>query len=275
MKYGYLGPRGTFSHTAADFFAQNEETVPFPSIYAVLSALSEGSVDFAVVPIENSTEGSVNASVDSLIFDFDFSLKAQLNLPITENLAVKPETKFEDITKVISHPQPIAQCSRYLRNNLPEVPTETVSSTAAAMQIVAETNKPLAAIGGAKAAELYGLKVIREHIQDNDSNFTQFALVSRDTSHPTEYKERITIAFSVFNEPGTLLRILTVLSMFDLNMIKILSRPMRNRPEEYVFYIDLENADKKDIDDAFTMIKRKASFFKFLGTYDIYDLRKH
>lgn len=274
MKYGYLGPEGTFSHSAACFFAGEEDTVPYSSIYGTLSALSEGSLDFAVVPIENSTEGSVNAAVDALIFDFDLSVKAQLNLPISESLAVKPGTAFNDITRVLSHPQPIAQCCQYLRENLPDIPTETTSSTAAAMRLVAASDEPIAAIGSKTAAKLYGLEVIKPHIEDNKSNFTQFALVSKDTTHPAQYKERTTIAFSVFNEPGTLLRILTVFSMFDLNMIKILSRPMRNRPEEYVFYIDLENADKKDIDDALTMVKRKASFFKVLGTYDIYDLRK-
>ncbi len=274
MKYGYLGPKGTFSHSAADFFSNGEETVPFTSIYNVLSAVDSGEIDFGVVPVENSTEGSINATLDSLIFDFDLKMKAQLNMPIAESLVVKEDTAFEDITSVLSHPQPLAQCSHYLRENLPKAETFSVSSTTEAMRQVSQSPEPIAAIGNKISAPMYGLKALRENIQDDKRNFTQFALVSKKAGDKAEENNKTTIAFSVLNEPGSLFKILSIFSIYDVNMTKIISRPMRNRPEEYVFYVELENSSVKDIEESLTMVKRKTSFFKILGTYKLYDLRK-
>ncbi|MCD8159341.1 MAG: prephenate dehydratase [Clostridiales bacterium] len=273
MKYGYLGPKGTFSHSAADFFAKNEETVPFSSIYKVLSAVDGGKIDCGVVPVENSTEGSINATLDTLIFDFNLKMTAQLNMPIAESLVVKEGTAFEDIKRVLSHPQPIAQCSHYLRENLPWAETITVSSTTEAMKQVSESSEPIAAIGNKISAPMYGLKVLRESIQDDKRNFTQFALVSKKEDSKPGENTKTTVAFSVANEPGSLFMILGIFSIYDVNMVKIISRPMRNRPEEYVFFVELENKNAKDIEDSLTMVKRKTSFFKVLGTYNLYDLR--
>lgn len=274
MKYGFLGPKGTFSHSAAAFFAKNNETIPYSSIYNALLAAKNGEVDYAVVPIENSTEGSVNTALDSLIFDFDMPIKAQLNLPISESLVAKSDTSLEEITKVLSHTQPFAQCSDFLRKKLPFAETVSVSSTAEAMRLVSESDEKLAAIGNKLSAPLYGLDVLREHIENDDKNFTIFALVSPKKADPDKGAQKTTIAFSVLNEPGNLFKILSIFSIYDVNMTKILSRPMRNRPEEYVFFVDLENGDKKDIEDAMTMVRRKTSFFKLLGSYNVYDLRQ-
>lgn len=274
MKYGFLGPEGTFSHSAAAFFAKGEEVVPFSSIYNALSAAANREIDFAVVPVENSTEGSVNATLDSLIFDFDLTIHSRLNMPITESLVAKKDTDFKDITKILSHPQPLAQCSKHLREKLPYAKTLSVASTAEAMRQVADSSEPIAAIGNRFAAPIYGLKVLEEHIEDDSKNFTSFALVSTDKSSSEDGNVKTTIAFSVLNEPGNLFKILSIFSIYDVNMTKIISRPMRNRPEEYVFFVDLENINKKDIEDAITMVRRKTSFFKLLGTYKVHDLRQ-
>ncbi|MCD8214280.1 MAG: prephenate dehydratase [Clostridiales bacterium] len=273
MKYGYLGPQGTFSHSAADFFAGEEETVPYSSIYNVLLAVDGGEIDCGVVPVENSTEGSINTTIDTLIFDFDLKMTAQLNMPIAESLVVKEGTRFEDITRVLSHPQPLAQCSHYLRENLPYAETFSVSSTTEAMKQVSESEEPIAAIGNKISAPLYGLRVLRENIQDDSRNFTQFALVSKREAVKPEKTTKTTVAFSVLNEPGNLFKILSIFSIYDVNMVKIISRPMRNRPEEYVFFVELENNNPKDIEESLMMVKRKTSFFKILGTYNLYDLR--
>ncbi len=273
MKYGYLGPKGTFSHSAALHFGGEKQIVPFSTIYAALNAVQTDEINYAVVPVENSTEGSVNATLDSLIFDFDLYINAQLNMPISENLMVKHGTKINDITKVVSHNQPLAQCSGYLRQNLPNVPTQAVSSTAAAMKLAAESSEPLAAIGNKISAKIYGLEILKEDIQDDKSNFTQFALVSKKNNETAENCLKTTVAFSVTNQPGGLLNILTVFQVYDVNMTKIISRPMRSRSEEYVFFIDIENTNKEDIASALKMIKRKSSFYKLLGTYSIQDLR--
>ncbi|MCD8089375.1 MAG: prephenate dehydratase [Clostridiales bacterium] len=273
MKYGYLGPKGTFSHSAADFFAKGEETVPFTSIYNVLSAVDGGEADFGVVPVENSTEGSINTTLDTLIFDFDLNMSAQLNMPIAESLVVREGTAIEDITKVLSHPQPLAQCSYYLRENLPSAETVSVSSTTEAMRQVSESSEPVAAIGNKISAPMSGLKGLKEKIQDDKRNFTQFALVSKKPCSVSGENTKTTIAFSVRNEPGSLFKILSIFSIYDVNMTKIISRPMRNRPEEYVFYAELENDSPKDIEESLTMVRRKTSFLKILGKYRLYDLR--
>ncbi len=273
MKYGFLGPMGTFSHSAASYFAKGEELVPYPSIYDVLLAVNGGEIDYAVVPVENSTEGSVNATIDALIFDFSLFIDAQLNMPIEEGLFAKDDIELSDIKKVLSHPQALAQCSAFLRKNLPNAQIISAASTSEAMRIVSESEEDAAAIGNKISAPIYGLKILREKIQDSDKNFTRFALVRKNAPSEASERTKTTVSFSVSNEPGCLFKILSIFSIYDVNLTKLISRPMRDRPEEYVFFVDLENDDLNDIRDALTMVKRKTSFYKLLGSYNIYDLR--
>ncbi len=273
MKYGFLGPLGTFSHSAAAYFAGSEQLVPYPSIYKALSAVNDGEADFAVVPVENSTEGSVNATIDALIFDFSLFIDAQLNMPIEEGLFAKTKLELSEIKKVLSHPQALAQCAVFIRENLPEAEVISVASTSEAMRVVANSDEPIAAIGNKFSAPLYGLETLRERIQDSNKNFTRFALVRKDAPKEAGERTKTTVSFSVSNEPGCLFKILSIFSIYDVNMTKLISRPMRDKPEEYVFFVDLENDDLKDIADALTMVKRKTSFYKLLGSYNIYDLR--
>lgn len=274
MKLGYLGPKGTFSEQAALKVRGDCEIVPYSTIGEVLESVDCGYIESGIVPVENSTEGSVNAAVDGMIFDTELFIQSQINISIEHNMMINKKSKGKKIIKILSHPQGLAQCRSFLRENYPDAETVSISSTAEAGKIVSETDQPWAAIGLESVAEIYGLLIIHHKIQDSSDNFTKFAVVSKnDTSVPVE-GQKITVAFSTLNEPGQLYRLLNLFAVWDLNMTKIVSRPMRNKSDEYVFVVDLEgDKDAEDIKQCLGMLKRKTSFFKHLGSYPVYDYR--
>ncbi len=276
MKAGYLGPLGTFSHQAALEVFKENEIVPYDTIFQVLMAVEQGELDYGIVPIENSTEGTVNATVDALVFDLNLYIQKLVVLPIRQNLMVKKGTDMSALKTIYSHPHALAQCRHYLYENYENVPTIAAQSTAAAAKLVAESDENIAAVAPAVSAKVYGLELAAEGIQDSKINFTEFVVVSKKpTDQPiasADYKT--TICFSTVHEPGSLYKLLDILSIWDVNMSRIVSRPMRNHPNEYIFYVDLEKSDNwKDLQDALTMMKRKTSFFKILGSYPVLDRR--
>jgi prephenate dehydratase len=275
MKIGYLGPRGTFTEQAALILAQNEELIPFKSFWEALVAVENGEIDQAIVPVENSIEGVVNATIDSLIFDVNLYVQELLIMPVEQSLIAKKGVKIEDIREIYSHSHAIPQCNEYLRKNLALATRKTVSSTAEGMKIVANSeNRDIAAIGSKNAATLYGLEVLAEGIQDTNNNFTQFARVSKTKTDKIVNNKKCTICFSTENKPGYLYKMLEIFSIYDINMSKIASRPMRNKPMEYVFLIDIDVYDNAaDVEDAIKLLKRKTSFFKNLGVYALCDKR--
>lgn len=275
MDIGYLGPRGTFSEQAASMLAEDENIIPYRSFWDALDAVQNDRIDAAIVPVENSIEGTVNATVDTLIFDVGLYIQKLLILPIEQCLLVKKGAKISDIKKVYSHAHALPQCRAFFRENMPDAVQESVSSTAEGIRLAAEADDvSIAAVGAKTAASLYGLEVAAENIQDNNDNFTQFILVAKQNTELPENGKLTTISFSTVHEPGSLYKLLDIFSIFDVNMSKIISRPMRNKPMEYVFLIDLKCDDnEKDVRDALTMIKRKTTFFKNLGSYKVIDKR--
>lgn len=274
MKVGYLGPRGTFSEQAARILAKDNELIPYHSFFDGLKAVACGEVDEAVVPIENSIEGVVNATIDSLAFDVDLYIQELLIMPIEQCLIAKKGTDIKDIKKIMSHPHAIPQCKNYINQNLPEAEIETKASTAGAIRTVAESSENIAGIGAKCAAELYGLEVVAEGIQDTNSNFTEFARVSKQESLDYANNNKVTICFSTADKPGALLGLLDIFSIYDINMSKIFSRPMRNKPLEYIFIIDLDvDNNSDDIKEAIKLLERKTTFCKNLGCYNIVDRR--
>lgn len=271
MKLGYLGPKGTFSEQAALMYAEKCtdgcEFKMFFNITDVIAAVNEGMIDRGIVPLENSIEGTVTSTVDTLIFDTELFIQNDLILKISQNLMARPGTKIEDIKKVVSHPQGLAQCRKYIRN-IGVKETSDVSSTAEAAHIVSESSEHIAAIAPKRSAEVYGLEIIGEDIQDDDTNATRFVVISKEM---TELKAGIktSIAFTLDddNSPGRLYKVLDILNIYEINMIKIESRPAKHKLGTYVFYIDLVAENDEDLKDAVKMIKKKVAFFKFLGSY--------
>ncbi|MBZ4646732.1 MAG: prephenate dehydratase [Petroclostridium sp.] len=267
MKIGYLGPRGTFSQQAAEIYVKGMEAeiAQYTNIAELILAVNDRKVDEAVVPIENSIEGAVNTTLDMLAWDVDLTIKKEIVIPITHNLMVRKEGS--NISLILSHPQAIGQCREFLNRHFPNTPVQYTYSTAQAAQQVASANEGWAAIAAQKAAEEYDLKIIYESIQDTDSNVTRFIVLSHQCSEKTG-SDKTSIIFSTDNKPGSLYRILQILNLWDINMTKIESRPAKNSLGNYIFFVDIEGHwQDDDVRDALTMIKRKTSFFKMLGSY--------
>jgi len=269
VKIGFLGPEGTFSQEALEKYIQDESfsAYDYNSIQDLLQAVQNGELDEAVVPIENSLEGAVNATLDMMAGDLELKIKAEIVVPIEQNLLVKPGTKKSDIRYILSHPQALGQCRNFINSSYPEAEVIMVFSTAGAAKEVSCRLNDSAAIGSRTAARVYGLEVLERGIQDNRDNLTRFIVVSKEHGKRTG-SDKTSIVFSTENKPGSLYRILDIFNLWDINMTRIESRPAKDKLGRYVFFVDVEgHIDDEDIRDAFTMIKRKTSFFKFLGSY--------
>ncbi len=275
MKVGYLGPEGTFTEQAARLLSPADSVlVPYHSFADAMKAVEAGETDEAVAAIENSIEGVVNAAIDCMTFDVELYIQQLLIMPIEQCLIAKKGTKISDIKKIMSHSHAIPQCRNFINENLPDAEIETTASTAGAIKAVAEGESNIAGIGAQCAAELYGLDVLAEGIQDTNDNFTEFVRLSKQKNIGYANGNKATICFSTANKPGELLKMLDIFSIFDVNMSKIFSRPMRNRPLEYVFVIDLDvDGNSDDIKEAIRLLERKTTFCKNLGCYPIIDKR--
>jgi Prephenate dehydratase len=271
LKIGFLGPKGTFSHEALLEYTKGSiyEAIDYSSIAELLQAVQNRDIDEAIVPIENSIEGAVNATLDILAFDVDLLIKAELVIPIKENLLVKKGTSIDDIKYVLSHPQPLGQCRNFLASKLPHAQIQATYSTAGAAGDVAAGTGDNAAIGSIAASEVYDLEVLIRDIHDCDNNYTRFVVVDCRDGDRTG-NDKTSIVFSTEDKPGSLYRVLDIFNLWDINMSRIESRPAKNKLGRYIFFVDIHgHREDDDIRDALTMIKRKASFFKFLGSYKV------
>ena len=261
-KVGYLGPAGTFTHDAALIFVKDSKynLVEFFSIQELILAAARGEVDEAVVPMENSMEGTVNLTVDMLIHEVELNVVGELIIPIHHCLMAKAGTKIEDITKVLSHPQALAQCRKFLDNFLGGDKRQVTESTAAAAMLVMESQEPWAAIANHRAGEIYGLNILKEGIQDNNDNSTRFVVLSSKKAEMTG-DDKTTLVFTVNHKPGGLYQALKIFADMDINLTKIESRPMRTLLGEYLFLVDLEgHEDEAGIGLALEQLRRQSSF---------------
>src|SRR5512142_1960906 len=185
MRVAYLGPPGTFSEEAVARCDLAREAVPYSTFADAYHALRQGEVDGALLPIESSIEGSVGATLDLLVHEPGPLIRREVLLPVRQHLLARAGTRLEDVKRVISHPQPIGQCTRFLRERLPGVTLEPARSTADAATRAAAAEPGTAAIGSRAAAERYGLAVVAESIQDVEENVTRFVLVAREDEAPT------------------------------------------------------------------------------------------
>lgn len=269
IKIGYLGPKGTFSQEALSKYAAGMEHTPceFLSINEILEAVQMRVIDEAVVPIENSIEGAVNATMDIIAMDNDLLIKAELLITIREHLLVKKGTDISGIKTVLSHPQPLGQCRGFLSKRFPEAIIKATHSTAAAAEEVSKGVGDSAAIGSFEAAMAYDLEIAQKDIQDFDNNTTRFIVVARKDAKKTG-RDKTSIVFSTDDEPGSLYKVLEIFNLWGINLSRIESRPAKNRLGSYIFFVDLSgHKDDDDLRDAIAMVKRKTSFFKFLGSY--------
>jgi prephenate dehydratase len=273
MRVAFLGPAGTFTEEALRASAPGPvEEVPYPSIYETVMAVHDGETEMAVVPIENSLEGSVTTTLDALATDADdVQIAKEFVLPVRHNLIAAHEMPLEHIERVISHPQATPQCSRFLRERLAHAERAIAGSTAEAVRTVAEANEPWAAIGSRLAAELYGAAVLAEGIEDESGNETRFVWLGREGQEPLGEANKTSIVFWGFNDvsPGALVDVLTELSSRGINMTKIESRPRRvGGLGHYMFFADLEGAvGDPRVDEALSALGTRVRGMKVLGSY--------
>lgn len=259
----FLGPKGTFTHEAANIIG--DDLISYCTIPAVMESVANNETKYGVVPIENSIEGPVGITLDSLAHKFDLKIYKEIIIPINQNLIVNPGCGLEDIEDIYSHSQAIAQCQEFISRNKIQ-PHYAVSTANAAKSIIGDNSK--AAIGNKKAAELYGLEILEEKIQDTDNNETRFVVVSKQDHEPTG-KDKTSIIFSIYEDrPGGLYNILGIFQKNNINLTKIESRPSKKGLGKYLFFVDFNgHVDEDIIKNILTEIEENTYFLKVLGSF--------
>ena len=275
MRVGFLGPSGTYAEEALRASAPADEAVdeiPFPTVYETVMAVQSGAVDRAVVPIENSLEGSVTTTLDTLTDEAGrVRIVAEVVRPISHSLVARPGVAIEQLVRVVSHPQALAQCRRFLREAVPKASTESAGSTADAVRAVAASDEPLGALGTPLAAELYGCAVLAEAVEDGAENLTRFVWLAPDGSAAMGGRpDKTSVVFWGFNDdsPGALVRLLAELADRSINLTKIESRPRRVRLGHYMFFADLDGAaEDEHVAEALDALRGHVETLKILGSY--------
>lgn len=264
LRVAYMGPPRSFSHAAAlQAFGDRATFVVTRTIPDAVEAASDGNADLAIVPIENSTEGGVNATVDAL-FDSDLAICAEHVLEV-ELCLLAQTMNLSQISRVTSHPQPLGQCKNWLRQHLPRAEVVVAPSTTSAAQD-ALNDPQTAAVGSRLAAEL-GLLVVRERIQDHDGNATRFVVVGKHLTVPSG-NDKTTLVFSTPHERGALRSVLEVFDEEGLNLTRIESRPLRGQLWEYAFFTDLEgHRDDPPVLRALERLRERGAMVRVLGSY--------
>ncbi len=265
IKIAYFGPEATFTHMAArEKFGSSTVFIPAPTIADVFQEVSQARVSYGVVPVENSTEGVVTNTLDLLV-EADVKICAEVSLEIHLYLLSR-SGRGEDIVRITSHPQALAQCRRWLAAHFPRVPVVEASSTAQAAQTAAQ-DKTVAAIASGLAKENYGLKVVAANIEDQANNVTRFLVIGKTEPQPSG-DDKTSIVFSVRDEVGILHRMLAPFAKERINLTKIESRPLKQKPWEYLFFLDVEgHKHEPRIQKALKKLEKNCLFMKTLGSY--------
>ena len=267
LKVAFLGPEGTFTQTAVlNHFGHSVRALPLLSIDEVFHEVEAGNADFGVVPIENSTEGTVNHTLDRFLTS-PLKICGEVELRIRQHL-MGPMGSLARIARVCSHPQSLAQCREWLDEHLPGIEQVPVSSNAEGARRARDEDGS-AAIAGDTAAEVYGLKILAMQIEDRADNTTRFLVLGRKLFSPSG-EDRTTLLVSVghTDAPGALYRLLEPLAKHRVSLTRIESRPSRRRKWDYVFFMDLEgHAEDRHVAKALAALKLRASLFRVLGSY--------
>jgi prephenate dehydratase len=280
MRVGFLGPDGTFSQEAvlASPGGAGFEPVPQPTLHDTVMAVHEGRVDRALVPIENSLEGAVNATLDALAFETDdVVILGEIVHPVGYCLIAREPVAAAAIRAVVSHPQAVGQCARFLRTRLAQATVVTAASTAEAVRIVAArapTDEPWAALGTRLAAKLYGCEVLEDGVEDVSGNETRFVWLGRADSTPLQaapgaaWKTALMFWGAGDEAPGWLVRCLSEFASRDINLTRIESRPRRLGLGHYMFFLDLEGREHDPpVAEAIAAMREHAETVRVLGSF--------
>jgi chorismate mutase/prephenate dehydratase len=266
----YLGPEGTFTQQAVfKHFGHSVETLPLNAIDEIFREVEAGGADFGVVPVENSTEGVINHTLD-LFIRSELKICGEVRIRVHHHLLSK-QGDLSKVKRVVSHQQSLAQCREWLDANLPSIERATVSSNAEAARQAAE-DPSLAAIAGESAAEIYGLGKLASNIEDEPDNTTRFLVIGKLETRPSG-RDKTSIMVSSKNKPGALYDLLGAIARHGINMTRIESRPSRQAAWEYVFFLDLEgHAAESPVREAVHELERESALFRILGSYPESDL---
>ncbi len=265
-RVAFQGEPGAYSEAAAlGHFGKNIETVPCESFDAVFEAVANGSVEYGLIAIENSVAGSIHHNYD-LLLQHQLWIVGEYYLRVQHCLIAWSGTQMNEIQKVISHPQALAQCDGYLRKQ--NFKGEIFYDTAGAVKYLRESeNHEMAAIASRRAAEVYDMQVLAEGIEDNPANFTRFLAIAQKPVQPRG-DAKTTIVFSLKNQPGSLFKALSVFALRDIDLTKIESRPLVGKPWEYLFYIDFAGStEDPNIPKALAHLEEYATSLRILGSY--------
>ncbi|HLN87452.1 MAG TPA: prephenate dehydratase [Candidatus Limnocylindrales bacterium] len=265
LKVAYFGAAATYSHLAAkEKFGSSSELRPTASIPEVFQEVSQDRVSFGVVPIENSTEGVVAHTLDCLV-ESDLRICAEIFLDIHHHL-LSQSGRADEVRRIISHPQALAQCRDWLGAHFPNIAVEEVASTAHAA-LAASKDGNVAAISSALAKEVYGLESVASNIEDRSNNITRFLVIGKMATKPGR-RDKTSLVFSAKDKPGVLYQMLQPFAKSRINLCKIESRPIKNKPWEYLFFLDLlGHREQPAVKRAIAGLEKNCVFFKILGSY--------
>lgn len=274
-RIAYLGPAGTFTEDALREALGEEavfEAIQTPTILDAFEAVADGRADLALAPFENSIEGSVRSSLDALALDVKgVTIVGEHDYRVQPYLIARSAVDSADLVEVLSHPQPLAQCARFLRERAPNATLRPTSSTAQAVKEVSETIRPVAALGAFSAAELYECTILEKAVPDAADNITRFVWVAPTGTVPDPGRDwKTSVVFSELgaDHPGALVEALLEFSDRDVNLSRIESRPLRQGLGRYMFFIDIEGAiDDPAVSEALAGLRSKAERVTILGSY--------
>jgi len=273
MKVAFQGDAGAYSEQAVFGYFGSAETVPCESFDAVFDVVNSGKADAALIPIENSLAGSIHQNYDLLLRN-NLHIVGEYLLRVRHCLIVNPGVKKSDIKKAISHPQALGQCARYLRAH--GIKPEQVYDTAGSVKMLKESGeRDVAAIASKRAAEIYGMEILEEGIEDNAENFTRFLAIQMEAVVPAalsaskgEKDAKTSIVFTLKNVPGSLFKAMSVFALRDIDLTKIESRPLQGQPWEYLFYVDFIGATHEEtVRKALDHLSEYAMTLRVLGSY--------
>ncbi len=268
---GYLGPRGTHSEAVALYwqekFAPDWQLQSYASIYDAMQAAADGEVERCIVPVENSLEGSINITLDTLAHALSLQVELEIDWVVHNHLLAAGG----EIKVIVSHPQPIAQCQAFLKAHYPAATIRQASSTARAAEIVAASGAGYAAIAGKRAADLYGLQIVAAEIQDNKNNCTRFFVLKRPEENLVCGRDKTSLICKINGaKAGSLCEVLLELSRRNVNLTRIESRPARTGLGHYLFFLCIDDAcDAANVKDALAAVRRKSLWVKNLGSFSV------
>jgi prephenate dehydratase len=274
-RIAYLGPAGTFTEDALRrATAAQDGLQPFPvtTIYDAILAVQRGDADRAFVPFENSVEGAVRSTLDTLAFEAEgVTIVGEFDDPIRISLIAKREIEPSELTVVLSHPQASAQCAHFLREQLGAAQVREAASTAEAVRTVSESAEPWGALGAGASAAIYDCVVLREGVEDSDENVTRFVWIAPEGTEPAgggPWKTSLVFAELGEDHPGALVEALLEFSKRAINLTRIESRPRRQGLGSYMFFVDLEGSSSDpQVSEAIEALRGKAESVRLLGSY--------